>query len=115
MSCVLRVSAADLSTCSLVPYRFESGSAHFQISEASFDDVKSQIRDAVRFLRANQEQLKNVMGPDASGVLDFAVEWRDVAIQCDVFPPELVREAGRLGLALQFSHYPQAEVPRAEA
>lgn len=115
MSCVLRISAADLSMCGLVPYRLENGIAHFQVSEAGFNDVKSQIRDAVGFLRSNQEQLNQAMGPNASGVLDFAVEWRDVAIQCDAFPAELVREAGRLGLALEFSHYPQVEVPRAEA
>ena len=83
------------------------------VSEAGFDDVATQIRDAVKFLRSNREQLRLAMGPNASGGLDFAVEWRDVAIQCDVFPAELVREAGCIGLALEFSHYPQAEVPRA--
>ncbi len=30
--------------------------------------------------------------------LDFAIEQRDVAIQCDFFPPELIKLAGALGL-----------------
>ena len=116
MSCVLRMSAANLSIDGLVPYRVENGTEHFQVSEAGFNDVKSQIVDAVTFLRANQEHLQNAMGqPGANGVLDFAVEWREVAVQCDGFPADLVREAGRLGLALEFSHYPRAEVPRANA
>ncbi len=115
MDCVLRISASDLSRCDLVPYRLESGSAHFLVSEAGFDDVTTQIRDAVQFLRANRAQLMRAMGSDASGVLDFAVERRDLAVQCDVFPSDLVRGAGHLGLALEFSHYPQAEAPSAEA
>ena len=116
MSCVLRMSATDPSIYGLVPYRVENGTGHFQVSEAGFDDVKSQIVDAITFLRSNQEHLQKAMSqPGANGVLDFAVEWRDVAVQCDGFPADLVREAGCLGLALEFSHYPRVEVPRADA
>jgi hypothetical protein len=116
MSCVLRISVTDPLTYGLQPYRIENGTAHIRVSDAGFDDVKTQISDAVAFLQSNQEQLRNAMGQlDARGVLDFAVEWRDVAIQSDAFSADLVREAGLLGLALEFTHYPQAEVPGADA
>lgn len=116
MSCVLRISVVDPVAFGLVPYLFERGTAHCQVSDAGFDDVRSQVRDAVAFLRSNQKLLQQAMGhPGASGILDFAVEWRDVAVQCDAFPADLVREAGLLGLALAFSYYPQAEVPRVDA
>jgi hypothetical protein len=41
-------------------------------------------------------------------VLDFAIERRDVAVQCDYFPPDLVRIAGELGIGLMPSLYPAA-------
>lgn len=44
--------------------------------------------------------------PNTNGALDFAIEWRNVAVQNDNFPAELVLEAGSLGLALEVSHYP---------
>ncbi len=104
------------SASGLIPYRLENGIAHFQVSAAGFEDLKAQTNDAIAFLRANEVQLSKAMSrPDASGVLDFAVEWRDAMVQSNCFSSELVREAGRLGLALELSHYPKAEAPRAEA
>ncbi len=40
--------------------------------------------------------------------LDFGIERRDVAVQCDRLPPELVRLAGSLGLGIELSQYPPA-------
>ena len=115
MSCVLRMTAMEPSACGLVSYRLQNGIAHFEVSNAGFDDLKAQIADAIAFLRSNHDQLLAAMNrPASSGVLDFAVEWRDVVVQSNSFPPELVREAGRLGLALEISHYPKAEASRAE-
>jgi hypothetical protein len=110
MSCVLRISAPEQAASGLVPYRVENGIAHVQVSEAGFGDLRAQVADAVAFLRSNKEQLRRAMGhPAASGVLDFAVEVRDALVQSNRFTPELVREAGRLGLALELSHYSRAE------
>lgn len=120
MSCVLRVSGpgvkASLAKISLKPYRVEDGAAHFEVSDADFSDFKAQVKDAIDFLQSQMTDVKLMMSePDASGVLDFAIEWRDVSVQFDSFPAALVREAGSLGLALELSHYPVSEERNAEA
>jgi hypothetical protein len=114
VSCVLRISAQHLadrvSRLSLKPYRMERGTAHFDVSAANFDDFTRQVSEAIAFLRTNARELKSLMSePDASGVLDFAVERRDVGAQFDAFPAILVREAASLGLALEMSRYPAAD------
>jgi len=93
----------------LKPYRIENGVAYFNVSEAGFGDLAAQVDDAIEFLRANTAELALMINEDsASGVLDFAIEWRDAAVQYDSFPADLVRAAGNLGLALELSHYPAA-------
>jgi len=114
MSCVFRVSGpgvnASLSKISLEPYRLEDGVAHFDVSDADFSDFKAQVKDAIAYLQIHMADVKLMMSePDASGVLDFAIEWRDVSVQFDSFPAALVCEAGSLGLALELSHYPVSE------
>lgn len=107
MSCVLRITSDGPAIGTLVPYRFEQGTAHIQVSRADFDDVPAQMRDATVFLQHHQTALQHALSQDgAEGVIDFAVEWRDVAVQVDGFPAELVRLAGQLGLALMLSHHP---------
>lgn len=120
MSCVLRISwpgaEASLPKISLEPYRVEDGVAHFDVSDADFSDFKAQVGDAIAFLQSHRADVKLLMSkPSASGVLDFAIEWRDVFAQFDTFPAALVREAGSLGLALELSHYPTSEEPSAES
>lgn len=120
MSCVLRISAPRLDDClsqvSIKPYRVERGTAHFDVSASDFDDFTGQINDAIAFLRSQAAEIRLMMNePSADGVLDFAIEWRDVAAQFDTFPAELVREASNLGLALEVSHYPAAEQHSDEA
>ena len=114
MSCVLRISGpgvkASLLKISLEPFRVESESAHFDVSEADFGEFNAQIKDAIAFLQLHRADVKLMMNePSATGVLDFAIEWRDVAAQFDNFPATLVREAGNLGLSLELSHYPASE------
>jgi len=114
MSCVLRISGpgvkASLSEISLIPFRIEDEAAHFDVSEADFNDLNGQIEDAIKFLQSHKAAVKHMMsGSDANGVLDFAIEWRDVAVQSDNFPAALVREVGNLGLELELSHYPASE------
>lgn len=114
MSCVLRISCpgvkASLSKISLEPFRVENESAHFDVSEADFGEFKAQIEDAIVFLQSHREDIKLLMSePRASGILDFATEWRDDVAQFDNFPAPLVREAGNLGLSLELSHYPASK------
>jgi len=120
MSCVLRVSAQNLDDCishlSLKPYRVERGTAHFDVSTANSDDFTRQVSDAIVFLRSNGADLKLLMNePGANGVLDFAVVQREVEAQFDAFPAVLVREAASLGLALEISRYPAANIYGEEA
>lgn len=106
MSCVLRISGAG-PIHGLVPYRVQNNTAHHLVSSAEFEDFPRQLSDALAFLRLHQDRLQPAMHQTGvSGELDFAVAWRDVAVQCDAFPAELVQIAGSLGLALMFSHYP---------
>lgn len=106
MSCVLRISGAG-PICGLVPYRVQKNTAYFLVSQAESDELPAQLSDAIAFLRLHQVGLQPVMNQTGvTGELDFAVVRRDVAVQCDAFPAELVRIAGSLGLALMFSHYP---------
>lgn len=114
MSCVLRISGpgvkASLPKISLEPFRVESETAHFDVSEADFGEFKTQIEDAIAFLQSHKADVKLMMdAPSASGVLDFAIEWRDAAAQFDNFPATLIRKAGNLGLSLELSHYPPSE------
>ena len=120
MSCVLRISwpvtEASLLAISLAPYRVEDGVAHFWVSNADFSDFKAQVADAIAFLQSHRADVELLMSePSASGVLDFAIEWRNVMVQVDTFPSTLIREAGSLGLALELSHYPTSEEPSTEA
>jgi hypothetical protein len=101
---------SSLSKISLEPFRVENEAVHFNVSEADFGEFKAQIEDAISFLHLHNADVKLLMGdPGANGVLDFAIEWREVAVQFDSFPATLVREAGNLGLSLELSHYPAAE------
>lgn len=113
MSCVLRIFTPDgtssASSAALKPYRVSGNTAHFQVSSADFDAFGQQIDDAIRFLQRHEADVKLMLSASqATGVLDFAIEWRDVAVQYDSIPAELVRAAGSLGLALEISHYPAA-------
>ena len=120
MSCVLRVSVPNiegtLKRLSISPYRVENDTAHFNVSDADFNNFNAQVNDAVVFLNSNGADLKRLMSePRASGELDFAIEWLDVAFQCDTLPSALVCLAGGFGLALTLSHYPVSEAGNAEA
>ncbi len=101
---------ALLPKMSIKPYRTENNAVYFDVSNADFNSFQEQIKDAIAFLQANKPDIQLLMSADnVSATLDFAIEWRDVAVQYDNFPAVLVREAGNLGLALEVSHYPTSE------
>ena len=110
MSCILRISSFTFdkpSSNALKPYRVENGTEHFHVSDAESDNFKAQIDDAIVFLEKHGVDIQRLTtAPDVTGVLDFAVENRDVWMQCERFPARLVRAAGSLGLALELSYYP---------
>jgi hypothetical protein len=95
---------------SIKPYRFEKGTAHFQVSECDFDDLPGQVREAAAFLSSNRAEIASLLSaPAASGVLDFAVEVVASEFRFAALPPDLVREAGSLGLGLELSQYPKGD------
>lgn len=81
---------------------------HVSASDADFGEFPRQVEDTIRFLRANGEQIRRLCEyPGVEDVtLDFGIERRDVAVQCDHLPAELIRLAGSLGLAIELSQYP---------
>jgi hypothetical protein len=137
MSCVLRVAGREfdvdayIARGALVPSAvYRRGEARFPtlprarkssesgfnivVSRKPFSDFAGQVRDAVTFLEKHGraiQALRRREGVDGA-TLDFGVGRRGHAVvQCQVFPEELVRLAGRLGLALGLSFYPAPDQP----
>ncbi len=95
--------------------RYEQSGVNVTASGADFDQFPQQVADVTAFLWAESEQVSRLCDfPGVEGVdLDFGVERRDVAVQCDRLPPELVRLAAAFGLGIELSQYP-AEWPAPE-
>jgi hypothetical protein len=95
------------------PYgrRHEWSGIHVTASNADFQDFPRQVEEATMFLRAEFEQVRRLR--DFPGVedvtLDFGIARRNVVLQCDRLPPELVCVAGSLGLGIELSQYPAVE------
>lgn len=120
MSCVFRVSALNLevvlANVSIKPYRLENRTAHFNVSDAEFEDLARQTRDAIAFLRDNSADLTVIMSAqEASGGLDFAVDVRAEGFQFKTFDRALIRLAGELGLDITMSLYPSGVTANAAA
>ena len=77
------------------------------VSEADMGDLATQIDEAIEFLDKHEDELRRL--GRFEGVeemeIDFAVERRDVAVQAEWFPPELLWRAGALDIALRITHY----------
>jgi hypothetical protein len=86
----------------------EQSGINVSVSEREFSDLAGQVEDAVRFLKQNARELTRLR--DFQGVewiaLDFPVRDRDVAVQRDTFPPELMSLLGSLRISLAISRYP---------
>jgi hypothetical protein len=132
MSCVLRIGGDQLDadglarSIALPNYRidrkgeprqlrsrgiFEMSTVHFDVSEAAFADLPTQIEDAIAFLTKHAGALSAaIQFPGVErATLDFAVEAKDVAIDSKYLPPELMRRAGELGIGIELSIYPSGE------
>ena len=89
----------------------ESG-FHIVVSKKDFDDLGGQVRDAVAFLGHHRRAIRALRGRKGveTAALSFGVERRpEAVVQAEVFPEDLVRLAGQLGLALELSLYPEPE------
>lgn len=127
MGCVLRVSGRELDpdaflagarwkACAVFrrgdkrgARRVEVPGFNVRVSDADRSDLKKQIRDAQAFLEAHAPDLVRLRErPGLHAELDFAVSSRlsdEIAIQCDVFPAELIRSLAEYGLGLELSTY----------
>lgn len=97
--------------------RHEQSGIHIFVSDADFSDFSRQVVEATEFLRREVEQIARIRAFQGveSVTLDFGIERRDVAVQCDYLPAELIGLAGTLGLGIELSQYPpSSEQPEAE-
>jgi len=78
------------------------------VSAREFSDLTGQIEDAIQFLIDNAQELNRLR--DFPGLerieVDFPVADRDVAVQRDAFPNQLISLLGKLRIGLVVSHYP---------
>jgi hypothetical protein len=132
MSCVLRIGGKELDADALVeivtlpayrvdrkgeprPLRtrgvFEESTIHIDVSDAGFADLSTQVADAIRFLGENADAIRAaVRFPGVEkATLDFAVESKDVAIDSNYLPPDLLLRAGDLGVGIEVSVYPRTK------
>jgi len=77
------------------------------VSNASFDNIRKQVKDAIRFLEKNKAEIKRLMkfkGIEGAE-LDFGASKKDQFIQEVEFPSELIVLASSLGLSIKLSQY----------
>jgi hypothetical protein len=82
------------------------------VSNASFDNFKKQISDAIQFLIINKTEIQKLTRyKGVEGVeLDFATaRERDTFLQEYIFPAELIAIASKLGLEIRLSAYPPSD------
>jgi hypothetical protein len=134
MSCVLHISGVKFDVDSFVvkskvrPYKvFYKGEARFktkpdgaksarsglaiELSKADMDDVKGQIKDAIRFLTRSRAKLGFI--PKTNGIqhaiLDFGIDRKidrdEHLMESHLLPSKLLQLAGEFGLSIQLSFY----------
>jgi hypothetical protein len=81
------------------------------VSAAGPDDLDTQIQDASHLLHEHEEDLRRLgRFPGVEEVcLDFAVACRAGSSHSDVFPADLLWQAGALDIDLVVTHYTVAE------
>jgi|HubBroStandDraft_5_1064220.scaffolds.fasta_scaffold634013_2 hypothetical protein len=90
-----------------MPPSEESG-LNIPVSVTEFVEFPKQVAEATEFLQTQAEEIRRLTTfPGVEGVtLDFGIERRDVVVQCDLLPADLIRIAGSLGLSIELSQYP---------
>lgn len=77
------------------------------VSDASGEDFVEQVQDALRFLKANENELarlRNHPGLEATS-LDFGVNRVDGFLRSSFFPPDLISIAASLSIGIELSIY----------
>ncbi len=88
--------------------RNEKSGINVLASDVAFNEFTRQIAETTEFLLAEAEEIRRLVNfPGVETVtLDFGIERRDVVVQSDHFPADLIRVAGSLGLSIELSQYP---------
>jgi len=75
------------------------------------NNIASQAAEAVRFIRASRAELIRTRSyPGVEHMtLDFATVYRDVVVQSERLPADLVAEAASVGMEIEISFYPPPE------
>lgn len=92
-------------------YKWPDFGINVPVSNASFENFRRQIRDAIQFLTKNKTEIRKLINfKGVEGVeLDFPTSHdRDKFIQDYFFPAELIALACQLGLELRISEYPES-------
>lgn len=134
MSCILRVSGAELNVDALLSIvdmkpdqiwrrgeprrtgdpdakRHARSGATFLASDAGFDEFRQQLDEATRYLETHCRQIASMASFDGvqDATLDFGIELRDVAIHIDFLPLRFLKAAAEAGISVELSHYPGSE------
>lgn len=129
--CILRVSTDDvaiddlLSSIKVASYRIDrkgepifrservrkKSGFHILTHGTSELNLQSQIVETIAFLRTHAKDLASIMSfPGVTGAeLDIAIIRRDVVVQGEYLPSELLSLAGNLGIGINISLYPELE------
>ncbi len=92
-------------------YKWAGSGINVVVSNASFENFRRQIRDAIQFLIKNRTEIRKLIKYEGvEGVeLDFPTSHNSQKFYQDYFfPAELIALASQLGLELRISEYPEA-------
>ncbi len=92
-------------------YKWPDSGINVVVSNASFENFRRQIRDAIQFLIKNKTEIRKLIKyKGVEGVeLDFPTSYDPSKwIQDYFFPAELIALASQLGLELRISEYPES-------
>lgn len=78
------------------------------VSDADFEELERQLSDARSFLQTHASALKKmreVLGVERAG-LDFGIAKRDVIVQVDIFPVDLIALLAEINCDLVLTQFP---------
>jgi hypothetical protein len=92
--------------------KIESSQMVFDVSNADYNDLNGQIKDAIKFLKKNGKFLESVSTNKTVETfeLDFSfnsrIDRKTVEVQHDYFSSELIKLAGNLNISIWLTQWP---------
>lgn len=87
---------------------------NLELSDADFEDFERQQADTLAFLQthgAALQKMRELPGVERASI-DFGIAMRDVVVQSDIFPAELIASIAQLRCSLELSQYPVSSTSR---